>query len=174
MFRIAARWALALLLAGTQPCVAAVNAGDPAPNVPLGVSSSGDSPRAADYAGKVVVVSFWASWCAPCRKELAILEGLQVEGKGNIQVIAVNIESRDIFVKAAKALGDLHVLLTNDRNDRAQRTYDVKAIPQMVIIGKDGHVLSVHKGYGDDGLKAIVDEINHALAATPAASANNG
>ena len=42
----------------------------------------------ADFGGKVVVISFWATWCSPCRKELPILEGIQKAGKGQIQVSA--------------------------------------------------------------------------------------
>lgn len=134
-----------------------------APDIVLGTTVSGTPAKVSDYSGKVVVISFWASWCSPCRKELPILEGLQVQGKGNIQVIAVNIEKRDVFQKAAKLLKDLHVMLVNDRNDRSPGVYGVKAIPQMVIIGRDGRILDIHKGYGEDGLSKIVDEINRAL-----------
>ena len=93
-----------------------------------------------------------------------------MQGKGNIQVVAVNIESRNVFQKAANVLGELHLILANDRDDRSQRVYGVKAIPQMVIIGKDGRILDIHKGYGEKSLDGIVDEINRALAATSTAS----
>src|SRR6185312_10473187 len=99
--------------------VAAPATGEAAPDVPLGTTASGASVKVADYLGKVAVVSFWASWCAPCRKELPILEGLQREGKGNIQVIAVNIEDHSVFEKAAKVLGELRLLLVNDHGNRS-------------------------------------------------------
>jgi len=171
MLRTIARLAAAFLFAASSCCHADANVGEAVPDVVLGVTQAGASVRVSDHAGKVVVVSFWASWCAPCRKELAILEGLQLEGKGKLQVIAVNIEDRELFKKAAGLLGEMHVLLVNDRNERSQKAYDVKAIPHMVIIGKDGRILGMHKGYGEDALAGIVDEINHAL--TPA-SANSG
>ncbi len=169
MLRIIVRWAAVWLLFSGTLCQAAVKVGEAAPDVTLGVTSAGDPTRAADYAGKVVVISFWATWCSPCREELPILEGLQREGKGNIQVIAVNIESREVFRKAAKLLGDLQLLLANDRNDRSQSAYGVKAIPHMVIIGRDGRVLGIHKGYGESSLGGIVAEINRALGADDSA-----
>ncbi|HEX7914370.1 TlpA disulfide reductase family protein [Rudaea sp.] len=170
MLRTIARLAAALLFAASTCCHADANVGEAAPDVVLGVTQTGNSVRVSDHPGKVVVVSFWASWCAPCRKELAILEGLQVEGKGSLQVIAVNIEDRELFKKAAQLLGEMHVLLVNDRNERSQKAYGVKAIPHMVIVGKDGRILGAHKGYGEDALAGIVDEINRALAP---ASANS-
>ena len=171
MLRTIAWLTAALLFAASTCCHADVNVGETAPDVVLGVTETGNSVRVSDHIGKVVVVSFWASWCAPCRKELAILDGLQLEGKGNLQVIAVNIEDRELFKKAAQLLGELHVLLVNDRNERSQKAYGVKAIPHLVIIGKDRRILGMHKGYGEDALAGIVDEINRALAP---ASANSG
>jgi thiol-disulfide isomerase/thioredoxin len=172
--RVVAVRASFVLLFFCASCFAAAKIGEIAPDVPLGTTSAGDSVKVSDYAGKVVVVSFWASWCAPCRKELPILEGLQQEGKGNIQVIAVNIDSRDVFGKAAKLLGELHLILANDRGDRGQRAYAVKAIPHMVIIGRDGRILDIHSGYGEASLDEIVDEINRALGVHPSAATQAG
>jgi thiol-disulfide isomerase/thioredoxin len=174
MLRAIASCAWILLVVACNTCFAAAQVGETAPDVVLGTTVSGKPAKASDYAGKVVVVSFWASWCSPCRKELPILEGLQVAGKGSLQVVAVNIESRDVFQKAAKVLGELHLMLANDRDDRSQHAYAVKAIPQMVIIGKDGRILDIHKGYGENSLNGIVDEINRALAANSTETASNG
>jgi len=168
MLRVIASWAWIVFIIASNPCFAAAQVGEPAPDIVLGTTLSGTPAKASDYAGKVVVISFWASWCGPCRKELPILEGLQVQGKGSIQVVAVNIESRNTFQKAAKVLGELHLTLANDRDERSQGVYGVKAIPQMVIIGKDGRIINIHKGYGEKSLDGIVDEINRALASTSA------
>ena len=162
MLRAIASCAWIILTIASGSCFAAAQVGEAAPDIVLGTTVSGQPAKASDYAGKVVVISFWASWCGPCRKELPVLEGLQQAGKGGIQVVAVNIESRQVFQKAARVLGDLHLTLANDRDDQSQHAYGVKAIPQMVIIGKDGRILDIHKGYGEDSLNGIVAEINRA------------
>jgi thiol-disulfide isomerase/thioredoxin len=139
--------------------------GDMPPDVELGVTSSGKSVKPGDYLGRVVVVTFWASWCGPCRKELPILESVQEQGNGQVQVIAVNIEDPKTFRNAARVLKDQRMQLANDRNGVGQRAYHVKGIPHMMLIGRDGHILDVREGYAEAAIPGIVDEINHALAA---------
>lgn len=139
--------------------------GDMPPDVELGVTSAGKAVKPGDYLGRVVVVTFWASWCGPCRKELPILESVQEQGKGQIQVIAVNIEDPSVFRKAARVLKDQQMQLTNDRHGVGQRAYRVKAIPHMMLIGRDGRILDVREGYAEAAIPGIVDEINQALTA---------
>ena len=174
MLRAIASCAWIILTIASGSCFAGAQVGEAAPDIVLGTTVSGQPAKASDYAGKVVVISFWASWCGPCRKELPVLEGLQQAGKGGIQVVAVNIERPDVFRKAAKVLGELHLMLANDRDDQSQHAYGVKAIPQMVIIGKDGRILDIHRGYGEKSLNGILDQINRALAANSTETASNG
>ncbi len=131
----------------------------------IGITRDGDTIETGQFAGKVLVVTFWASWCGPCKKELPILEGLQNAGKGSIQVVAVNIEERDQFRAVARALSSLKLKLTHDYGKKGSDAYGVNGIPHMVIIGRDGKVINVHRGYGESMLDSIVAEINAALAA---------
>jgi thiol-disulfide isomerase/thioredoxin len=130
----------------------------------LGMTLDGKEVSTKDYAGKILVVTFWASWCGPCKAELPILENLQNAGKGSIQVVAVNIEERDQFRRVARALSTLKLQITHDNGKWASDAYGVKGIPHMVIIGGDGKVRNVHRGYGEGMIPQLVDEINAALA----------
>ena len=86
---------LLLALAASSAFAGAPQIGDKAPTR-LGLSRYGDSLETTQYAGKVLVVTFWASWCAPCRAEMPMLEGLQrVVGKNKLEVVSLNIETRD-------------------------------------------------------------------------------
>lgn len=132
----------------------------------LGTNLDGDDVGTSRYAGKVLVVTFWASWCAPCRKELPMLEGIQqAAGKDKVQVVAINIEDRDVYRKLARRLNSLTLSLNHDAGKKSSEAYGVHGIPHLVLIGRDGKVIAVHRGYSEDSLDSIIAEINRALAA---------
>lgn len=132
----------------------------------IGQALDGKKVLLSEHAGKVVVVSFWATWCPYCLKELPILNGMQkLAGKEQMHVVAVNTEERAVFRKVVRALDKLDLSFAYDPDKRAQGAYGVKGIPHMMIIGRDGKILHVHRGYADSMLDQIVDEINAALAA---------
>ncbi len=126
------------------------------------------------YRGKVVVVSFWATWCPPCRQELPILANIQKVGQGQIQVIAINTESRDVFRRVSKLLKDYSILLTNDDDQRSFSAYGAKGLPHLVVIGKDLKIVSVREGYGPGELDDVAAELNSALRAGRADAAASG
>ena len=130
----------------------------------LGRTRDGDEIDTTQYAGKVLVVTFWASWCGPCRAELPVLEGLKKAARGSVEVVAVNIESREQFRALARHLSSLTVTLTHDNGKRQHDAYGVNGIPHMVIIGRDGKILNIHRGYSEASLDGFVAEINAALA----------
>jgi thiol-disulfide isomerase/thioredoxin len=159
--RIGASIVLLSLAAGAS---AAPDVGDTPPDY-IGKTVDGDAVHLSQHAGKVVVVSFWATWCPYCLKELPILNGIQkVAGKEQMHVVAVNTEERAVFRKVARALSTLDLHLTNDPDASAQKAYGVKGIPHMVIIGRDGKIQSVYRGYSESSLDEIVADINRALA----------
>ena len=129
----------------------------------LGFTRSSDEIETTQFAGRVMVVTFWASWCAPCRNELVMLEKLQAVAKDRLKVVAVNIEPRDVFRRVVRALPDFKVTLTNDPEKRRADLYGVGGIPHMVIIGKDGKIVAVHHGYSDSALDGLLVEINTEL-----------
>lgn len=157
--------AVALLaIAASGLTVAAPKAGDVAPDF-AGRRFDGEAISLSAYAGKVVVLSFWASWCGPCRKELPILEGIQqTAGKGRVQVVAINIESAEVFDKIARRMDSLQMLIASDTGAAVQRAYGVNGIPHTVIIGKTGQIVRIHRGYSDAGVDDVISDLNLALA----------
>ena len=132
----------------------------------LGYTLDGQLVQATDYAGKVLAVTFWASWCAPCINELSILDAIQNKvGTSQIQVVAINIEDRQKFKKLAHSLAQLKVLLTHDQSGKSSSAYANKEVPHFILIGKDGKIQQVHKGYSSEQLDKIIAAVNAALAA---------
>lgn len=129
----------------------------------IGINRDNDKLRVPDFAGKVLVVTFWASWCAPCLNEMQVLENLQNAAPNNVRVVAINIENRDKYRVVARALNTLKLTLAHDYTGSVTEAYGVKGIPHMVIIGRDGRVINVHRGYGDGMIPKLVDEINAAI-----------
>ncbi|MDE0056040.1 MAG: TlpA disulfide reductase family protein, partial [Gammaproteobacteria bacterium] len=59
----------------------------------LGTDRNGDRINLEEMSGKIVVISFWATWCPPCLKELPVLEAIHNSiGEDRLEVIAVNTE----------------------------------------------------------------------------------
>ncbi len=153
----------AILLA--QGAAAGVQVGDiPPPR--LGTDRNGDRVDLAKMSGKVVVVTFWATWCPPCRKELPVLESIHNSvGEDRLEIIAVNTEDQRTYRGARRRLKDYRMTLVNDHRGFLQRQYGVESLPHMVIVGNDGRVASVKHGYNEEMVYAVVDELNDLLRA---------
>ena len=159
-------------------CVAAraqVNPGDTPPDI-LGSTQRGQPVSVSSLHGKVVVISFWATWCGYCMKEMPVLANLQslaTERGLPLQVVSINYrESRDTFVRSSRALRSSlpGLLITWDGDGAIGKPYGVTGIPVMVMLHRDGTVAHVHVGYGEDMLDSLVTEINGLLSEPPPAS----
>jgi peroxiredoxin/outer membrane lipoprotein-sorting protein len=94
-----------------------------------------------DLRGKVVVLYFWATWCATCRAEMPRLEKLVREyADDELVLIGINDEDPGIASGYLKANGHpLRSLV--DRWQHVYRKYGVEEIPAVIVIGKDGRIL---------------------------------
>ncbi|WP_416306161.1 TlpA disulfide reductase family protein [Neptunicella sp. SCSIO 80796] len=116
-------------------------------------SQSGDNLRLAEMRGNIVLINFWASWCAPCRKELPYLEEIQQEFQDlGFTVLAVNIDEDS--AKANNLLSDIPVSfpVVLDPTGKVSKLYEVAAMPTTVFIDRDGNQRLIHPGYkqGDE------------------------
>jgi thiol-disulfide isomerase/thioredoxin len=102
---------------------------------------AGRTHTLADHRGRVVLVNFWATWCEPCREELASIGKLQQQLAGRpFEVVLVNYgESRTRVVDfATRERIGFHVLL--DPNREAPRAWRVRVLPTSFLVDPDGQV----------------------------------
>ena len=143
---------------------AALKNGDAAPNL-LGKDGKGDEIRLDQFKGKVVVVSFWATWCGYCLKELPALNHIQNSvGTDFIQIMAVNYkedmrEANGIMRK----MKDKKLLSLYDRKGIIGDSYGVKGLPNLWIIDPEGKVAAHHVGYDESSLSTIAKDILRVL-----------
>ncbi|GLQ94427.1 TlpA family protein disulfide reductase [Dyella acidisoli] len=161
------------LLLSAAVAQAGVAVGDTPPDL-LGKTRAGDVIHVGDMHGKVVVIAFWASWCKYCQQELPVLSGIQkLVSPQQLQIVAVNVDDHDTFLKLSRALGKVtpNLIYTFDKGP-VSKAYGADTIPRTWLIDRDGKVAYVHVGYDDDTLHDLADEINGLLAkpAQPVAS----
>ena len=156
-----------LLLAG---CALGANAGELKPqpragDIPppiLGKLHGGNTEvNLETYRGKVVIVTFWASWCGPCRRELPVLAHFQkVIGHDALEVIAVNFkEPRQDFLGMLRANRKFQLNYVHDGKGIASDEYGVQSLPNMFVIDRDGRIAHVHRGYSPEMLEGFIQEI---------------
>ena len=133
---------------------AKVRSGDRAAKLSGVKDKRGKRVRVKAYRGKWLVMTFGASWCKPCSKELPALEKLAKKMAGQkLAFLAVNIDkSIATGKKFAKRSGLHKVRVGYDPAGNSVDTYDPPTMPTTYIIGPRGVVRYMHKGYrsGDD------------------------
>ncbi len=145
--RAAAAVLAALLLAGARPAAAApaFTASTTAAEAALGRHAlrtlDGAPLSLASLRGQVVVVNFWATWCAPCRRELPRLNALHRDVTPlGARVIAVSIDEDAANVRRWAQAQKLTLPVAHDGPEGLARELDLKAVPATLVLDKDGRV----------------------------------
>ncbi len=116
----------------------------------------------ASARGKVLLIDYWASWCAPCLKELPHLQRLHVaRGGAGLVAVAVNAdEDAAAASESAKRLGLTMMIGLNDPD--VYRTLGVRTLPTLLVIDKQGRLRARWDGYRnglENEIAATVDKL---------------
>lgn len=127
----------------------------------LGRDIKGQEQSVSRHRGKVVIVTFWASWCGPCRKELPVLGKFQrIIGRDHLEVIAINVkEPRADYQAVIRANRDIDVTWVHDSSGATSVQYGVDSLPNMFVIDREGRVAHVHRGYTEEKVPVFVRQI---------------
>lgn len=141
--------------------------GTKAPDIEMVEVADKASERLSNYAGKITVLEFWATWCGPCQPKMAELQsyrGKYSDWQSNVVLIAASVdESAEIAAKHLKAKGwnQTHNVWVEVP---AIRAYHIDAIPTVYVIGRQGKVVAVNPG-------DLSQVVNHELEEERAADA---
>ena len=140
---------ISVLLAGlllTSSVMSEVREGS-APNFTL-PNGEGQSVTLSDLSGQVVMINFWASWCAPCRQEMPLLDALYQRYKGlGFTLLGVNVEEDSGMATDWLKETPVSFPIVFDRENRVSKLYDVIAMPSTVMIDRHGNMRFIHHGY---------------------------
>lgn len=113
--------------------------------------------------GKPMVISFWATWCKPCKRELKAIQEVYPDWQDEtgVKLIAVSIDEAQNIAKVKPFVEgsgwEYEVLL--DTNGEFKRQMGVSDVPHAFIVDGQGNVVWNHKGYVDGGEEEIIEKL---------------
>ena len=122
----------------------------------------GDVPA---MEGKVTLIDFWASWCAPCKAAFPEMENLYLKHKdAGFQILAISLDQKakmmDSFLKRQKP----SFAIAHDTNQLLARSAEIQVMPSSFLVDKNGVVRYAHKGWhGDKSVKSLEEQIKTLL-----------
>lgn len=154
-------------MAVSSPCLTAqaTEIGQSAPQFTLPTLQQDTPTSLKQFAGKVVYVDFWASWCAPCRTSFPLLNKLheKLKSKG-FEVVGINLDEDK--ANAEKFLKEFPVGFTVLRDAKGEWAdqFVVESMPTSFILDKQGVVQHIHHGFTSNDVKELEEKITGLLA----------
>ena len=116
---------------------------------------------------KAVLISFFATYCEPCKKEMPFLKALQDSyGDAGLQVVLVSIDTDAAEIEVAKGLAAKNGLtfpVLSDRFNIVAKRYQVAELPCVFTASEDGVVQTIHTGYGEGATQVMHDDVRKIL-----------
>jgi len=119
-----------------------------------------------DLKGKVILLDFWASWCGPCKESFPVMEELHKKyGTKGLVILAVNVDEQAAAMKDFLKDHPATFTILHDATKKLVGTVNIASMPTSLMIGADGKVVSIHKGFhGKDTIKQYEAEIEKLLS----------
>ncbi len=136
-----------------------------APEFALG-DIAGRNISLSAFKGKVVLLEFWATWCPPCKASVPAMSALHDKyAQKGFSVIGVSIDTGSDALEMVRQFASSHnitypVLLANETTPKL---YNVTSVPTSFLIGKDGKIVDIFRGYSEEFDKLVAAKIEKLL-----------
>ena len=141
-----------------------LNIGEKAPELAY-KNLKGEVLKLSELKGKMVLIDFWASWCAPCLRSMPLYNELysRYKDKG-LEILAINVDNP--IEDGLDFLADtpLDFLIPSDLDGDVSELFEVIGMPSSYLVDADGTVRLVHMGFRDGDLEVIETAIQASLA----------
>lgn len=130
---------------------------------------SGKKVNIQDYAGndKVTVLSFWATWCVPCKKELDNIAEYYEDWQEdyNMELVAISVDNARSITKIKTVVDSKgwEYEILSDKNSDLKRALNFQAVPYTIVVDTEGNIVYRHDGYveGDEyELEDVLKKLN--------------
>ncbi len=116
--------------------------------------------RLADYRDRVLIINFWATWCAPCRKEVPSLkQAWKKLKKENIQLLGIATKDSKEAVNLYQNQNNIEFPLPIDENGYVADIWSVLAVPTAYVIDQNGHIVMRIVGGKEWSNPKLIDSI---------------
>lgn len=136
-----------------------------APDFSLPLLAAPGDITLSEYRGDVVYVTFWASWCVPCREEMPFLTALwQRHRDEGLQVIGINVDEDLEAARKFAADFDIEFPLVRDEDRSVSKLYRVAGYPSHYVLDRRGKVRYSALGFTETDTLAVTQEVETLLA----------
>lgn len=135
-------------------------AAEKAPDFTL-VSTDGTKLTLSKLKGKVVLINFYAEWCAPCRKEIPTLNAFQKKYVPELVILGIDFDSVNVSMakKVKKEMGIEFTCLV-DKNKLVQKGYKLFSLPASFLIDADGNLVeNISGGITDEEIEKVEEKV---------------
>lgn len=174
-FAAAACFALPAAASAREPDAVAPLAAPARPDAPedwidyplpvlAGKALHGGNLRTSEYAGEVVLLVFWASWCGRCQEQLEQVQAMHTTYRGaGLAVLGVNLDDSLPAAREFAAGAGVGFPVLHDITKRISRRFALLDLPTLVLVDRGGTVRQVYGRLDRKGRKALVDDIHQLL-----------
>ncbi|MDR0429931.1 MAG: TlpA family protein disulfide reductase [Tannerellaceae bacterium] len=130
------------------------------------VSDNGSEFKSVSLQGKVVLITFFATWCPPCQKELAAVQEMlwpKYQNNVNFVMLVIGREHSDEELATYNEKKGFSFPLYPDKNRSIYSKFAKSLIPRVYLIGKDGKVVYAATGYNENDFAGLMNQIEKAI-----------